>query len=83
MWSDRVVVVDIVVDAGNHLPGCCIFLNIDVVIFQTAEEPFSTDIVKGSPLAVHGDFYLVALQQIKICLTSEVATLIGVMPNSA
>lgn len=78
MRSDRVVVMDIGVDAGNHLPRCWIFLDVDVIILQAAKEPFGSDIVERLALAIHGDLHLAAFHQIQIGLASEMAALVRV-----
>jgi len=76
--SDRIIDVDVVVNAGDHLPWCCVFLDIKVIIFQAPEEAFGSDIVKSLALAVHGHPHLAAVQKIQIGLAGKVAALVGI-----
>ena len=78
MRADGVIVCHIVVNSCDHLLGRDVFFDINVVVFEAAEEPFGTNVIESPTLAIHGDLNLAGIQQIQIRLIREVAALIGV-----
>ena len=55
MRTDSVVGMDILSDPCDHLLWCLVFLDVEVVVFQAAEEPLGPYIVQRLSLAVHRD----------------------------
>lgn len=78
MRTNGVVGVDVLSDPCDHLLWCLVFLDVEVVVFQTAEEPLGPYIIQCLSFAVHGDFNIAGVQELKVGGTGEVAPLIRV-----
>src|SRR5450756_286521 len=70
--------MDVVVDAGDHLLWCGVFLDIDVIVFEVAKETFRSNIVQSLSLAIHRNLHLADAQKIQIGRIGEMAALVGV-----
>jgi len=75
---DGVIGMDVVVDAGDHLLWCGVFLDIDVIVFEAAKETFRSNIVQSLPLAIHRDLHMADAQKIQIGRIGEMTALVGV-----
>ncbi len=77
MGADHVI-VDVPVDAIDHLPGCGVLVDVDIFVFQAAKKTFCANIVQCLAFAVHGYPYSIAFHQIQVGLIGKVAALIRV-----
>ena len=82
MRTNGVVGVDVLSDPCDHLLWCLVLLDVEVVVFQTAEEPLGPYIIQCLSFAVHGDLNTAGVQELKVGGTGEVTPLIQVIPNS-
>ena len=78
MRTNGVVGVDVLSDPCDHLLWCLVLLDVEVVVFQTAEEPLGPYIIQCLSFAVHGDLNIAGVQELKVGGTGEVAPLIRV-----
>lgn len=78
MRTYSVVVAHVPVDAGYHLPGCNVLVDVDIFVFQAAKKALCTDIVQRLAFAVHGYPYIIAFHQVQVGLVGEVTTLVRV-----
>jgi hypothetical protein len=78
MRPNSIIGAHIVVNPLDHLPRSDVFVNIDIIIFQTTEKPFCTGVVECTTLSIHGNPDSPTGQQIQISLASKMASLIGV-----
>jgi len=78
MWPDGVVDVDVVVYAGDHFPWRRVFIDIEVIVFPSAKETFSSNIIQSLPLAIHRDLHMAGFQKVQVGLIGEMPALVGV-----
>src|SRR5512145_1243179 len=77
----RSLVVVKVKVTGQALPCLTwveIFVQIDLLIFDRAPQPFGEDVIEGAPPAIHTDLGLNRPQPVEILRAGKVATLIAV-----
>ena len=53
MWTDSVVVLDVLTNQLKQLPGSLVFIEVDAFVFQAAEPPLNHDVVSPSPPTIH------------------------------
>ena len=65
-------------DQCTRLRDAVVGLQVDLLILQTAPQPFDEDIVDPPALAVHADADAVSLKHRGECLAGELTALIGI-----
>ena len=82
MASLKVVVVDVVANSGPGFLDVVPFRQVGFLILEGPESPLDPDVVSPTALAIHALAYMVLLEEFFVLLAGELASLIGIIPNS-
>ncbi len=78
MGPYRIVEAQITVNANAGIPGCFVFVNINILVLDTTPKPFDKDVVVSPSPVVHADSGTGIEEDLRVFRAGEVASLVAV-----